>query len=239
VRPSCACSRSSSLRRLGSARALNSTSVSWRSAMFYTQVITCLNDRQVTSCMSSAGKRSPAAPQIEATLGCSPSRHRLATYFPPMTIDGRLNHRPNIVRPRTPRMRGYRGYSAINRRSDHRTWADRSSTPCESPRPENVQCPASAPSAPRRTAAAIQFLGRPVPENRPCSTVTEVQGASRRLAELGRAVLLWSANHCPKAANAPKAMPDASAARLRDSISLARAACADPLSCVRRETVHC
>ena len=47
VRPSCACSRSSSVRRLGSARALNSRSVSSRrSAMDgYMQVICCLNDR--------------------------------------------------------------------------------------------------------------------------------------------------------------------------------------------------
>src|SRR6266404_8127005 len=55
VRPSCACSRSRSLRRLGSARALKSTSVSWRSAMSYTQVLTRLNDRQVPPCVSSTG----------------------------------------------------------------------------------------------------------------------------------------------------------------------------------------
>src|SRR5258708_8612203 len=62
VRPSCACKRSSSLRRLGSARALNSTSVSWCSAMFHTQVMTCLNDRQVEPCMSSTSQRSQLGP---------------------------------------------------------------------------------------------------------------------------------------------------------------------------------
>src|SRR6266478_3864709 len=35
------------------------------------------------------------------------------------------------------------------------------------------QCSANTPSAMRTTSAAIQFLGRPVPENRPC-TMTKV-----------------------------------------------------------------
>src|ERR1700688_4325588 len=72
VRPSCACSRSRSLRRLGSAKALKSKSVSWRSAMFYTQVITCLNNRQVSPCMSSTHRRSPARQLCEAPVLARP-----------------------------------------------------------------------------------------------------------------------------------------------------------------------
>src|SRR5438876_5092094 len=36
--------------------------------MFYTQVLTCLNDRQVVPCVSSTGQRSPTRALIEATL---------------------------------------------------------------------------------------------------------------------------------------------------------------------------
>src|SRR6266478_8057628 len=48
------------------------------------------------------------------------------------------------------------------------------------------QCSANTPSAMRTTSAAIQFLGRPVPENRPCTMTKSPSATIARLIFEGR-----------------------------------------------------
>src|SRR5580693_9143260 len=54
--------------------------------MFYTQVLTCLYNRQVTPCMSSTGQRSPTRALIAATLLARRLERRLCWQ---RTADGR------------------------------------------------------------------------------------------------------------------------------------------------------